>query len=331
LKKGRLFSLGAASALAVTLACGCDLLFDRGGQAPRGSEGLAAPRSSGGPATLLPDGIVLRDSFDDNRNRWEIGEGFGIAAGAFSFSPGATPKGATVPVAVANGRIRVVSSFKGGAQDKPFGVTFRYKDHANYHFMYVTAGGLVTFGKVVNGAYGEMSPLTHNAGLVAGANVLEVSCSGYRIDYAVNGVEAGIHYTDVIEAGRAGFFVSEGCAVAFDEFHLTDFEARPPDVLGTVSQGGVAMARIPVRLVVLTDLAAMEGRLLTAAFTDPSGRYAFRLPDDGTYLIEAGASPSAYAAGQGTMGSRLIDTRLYPLPATRDIILSAVSRPAGAQ
>lgn len=67
----------------------------------------------------------------------------------------------------------------------------------------------------------------------------------------------------------------------------------------------------------------MEGRLVDSRLANADGRYGFHLPEEGIYLVEAGASQRDHAAGRGAYGARFVDTLSEEGAAVRDIDLVA--------
>ena len=302
----------ACAVLAVGGLCACDILDRLRGDRESDGTGIGA----------TADGLVLHETFDRPSGRWPTGPSAVIASGAYRFAPGPQPVIGTFPRSIRDGSARVRMRFTGGDQSRPAGLAVRHADLRNFICFMVDARGVFSLGQVVEGSYRAISnPESADAFVPSGDNVVELIWNGYRFYGMINGARVVTAYVDAIHPGAAGVYVSENTGVDIDELTIWDRGLVAPGVYGTVLSAGAPVPAAPVRLVVVTDLAVLEGRILDETVTGRDGAYSFRPPADAAYLVEANATAASGPAGHVLAGMRLIDLRLEPGGGRRDVDL----------
>ena len=287
-----------------------EILTNQNGD-PASTEGETSPKSSSPGPVVAPQSFI--DTFEGNASlAWTPHKRTAVTGGELAVALGQDAMTLWIPPRIVNGHFAATVTFNEGDRSKAFGLVFRQFDSTNYDYFYVNGSGNYMLGRMVQGRHRQLTGWKQDATTIqTGPNQLEVDFSGFLIRCFVNGTQLVHAYVDAYEdkvvPGQVALFADAAVAVSFDNVRLTDHQ-KAPHVTGVISQHGEVMPGSPVRMFLMVDPARMEGRFIDAQLADSAGRYAFHMPLEGIYLVEAGVPAGQYQQGKGTYGARFVDS-----------------------
>ncbi len=308
----RLFLLFAVAPFAPGCPAGST---DSGGSsgAPNGSAARPSLPASG---AVGPEGLVVRDGFDDNRYGWPLrGLEVAIKDGTYAFVSGVSNL-STTPRAVRSGRIAATAVWTGGDPAGRFGLVWRCRDAGNFSYFSVSGTGEYVFGHYLQtspkGPVKNIETLLAKDPALVKANVpirLQVEFIGKTVIGSAGDrrlFEARVADAQAL-AGVAGVWVREHTKVSFDDFGLWDYDLRAANLAGRVLQKGAAVRRAEVRVFEVLDIDSGKTALVDRVWTDDSGVFRLYRPPFEAYVLASGAAGEQRKAGQGVRAERFVE------------------------
>ncbi|THB66840.1 MAG: hypothetical protein D6B26_02270 [Spirochaetaceae bacterium] len=165
--------------------------------------------------------LLLSDDFANNDMDWYVSDSIQVANGRYEFSNDEHADYTWMSGNMADGSVVADSVWLGGDETMGYGLVFRLVDAQNFYFLWITANGQFTVGKVMeNHAVPIKQWSSSDAINTRGENHLRVEFSGYLINILINGQEVVVLRDDTFTEGGYGFYVHRGAHVAFDNMRV---------------------------------------------------------------------------------------------------------------
>lgn len=185
-----------------------------------------------GAFLLTAQEILLTDDFSSNTNGWYESEQVKITNGRYEFNNDEMAEYCWMNDTMEDGFLEVNTNWLGGDDSQGYGLVFRLVDARNFYFLWITATGNYTVGKVTDDRAVPVKGWTYSEAIQKkGENHLKTEFCGPLMNIFVNGEKISVLKDDTFTQGGYGFYVHKGAHVAYDNVEVlsgTPFQLHLP-------------------------------------------------------------------------------------------------------
>jgi len=267
---------------------------------------------------FLPDfkesGTVLNETFKDNKAQWPESKEASISEGFYRFS---SSDAVTIPIEteLRNGKIIMTLESVDSTTMTAFGIQFRRKDGKGSELLIDNQGG---FSLSLEGR----ETVVDESSLIKQRNIMEIEMVGSFIRVKMNETTLLEGDVDIVHSGSLALVYSGGAPFSLDELVLVDYTEKRPNVKGTVFKNGEFSPLQDVRAYRVADAETLGVSFVDQVRTEAAGDYAFYLPDDLSYFIQAGDPMGSSTAKMS--GDRYVDMNIPNAGSGLDITIREV-------
>lgn len=170
-----------------------------------------------GTFLLTAEEVLLTDDFTSNTNGWFENENVMIQNGRYEFTSDYTWMNDDME----DGFVEADTIWLGGDESQGYGLVFRLSDAENFYFLWITAKGSYTVGKVVTDRAMPVKSWTNSGAIEKrGENKLRVEFCGPLMNIFINGEKVTVLNDDTFSQGGYGFYTHNGAHVGYDNMEV---------------------------------------------------------------------------------------------------------------